>query len=76
MISLSAVLRSASVIGRVPVPLAENYEGAAISVEQGRTYLWLVADNNFNVWQRSLLLQFELVGLPPRRTPHSKKAAR
>lgn len=71
----NAVVRS-QMIGRVPVPLAENYEGAAISVEQGRTYLWLVADDNFNVWQRSLLLQFELAGLPPRRTPDSKKAAR
>ena len=74
-IKRDAVVRSRT-IGRVPVPLAENYEGAAISVEQGRTYLWLVADNNFNVWQRSLLLQFELVGLSPRRTPHSKNAAR
>ena len=70
-----AVVRSRT-IGRVPVPLAENYEGAAVSVEQGRTWLWLVADNNFNVWQRSLLLQFELVDLPPARTPDSKKAAR
>ena len=63
-------------IGRVPAALAENYEGAAISVEQGRTWLWLVADNNFNSWQRSLLLQFELVGLPPKAGPDSKKAAR
>lgn len=66
----------ARTIGRVPVPLAENYEGAAVSVEQGRTWLWIVADNNFNVWQRSLLLQFELVDLPPRKAPDSKKAAR
>ena len=75
-----AVVRSRT-IGRVPVPLAENYEGAAVSVEQGRTWLWLVADDNFNVWQRSLLLQFELVNLPPKAVPakkttDSKKAAR
>ncbi|WP_326914048.1 esterase-like activity of phytase family protein [Sphingopyxis chilensis] len=69
-----AVLR-ARTIGRVPWPLAENYEGAAVSVEGGRTFLWLVADDNFNVWQRSLLLQFELVDLPPKRMPDSKKAA-
>ena len=74
-IKKDAVVRSRT-IGRVPVPLAENYEGAAISVEQGRTWLWLVADDNFNVWQRSLLLQFELVGLPPQAKPDSKKAAR
>ncbi|HEY0595675.1 esterase-like activity of phytase family protein [Sphingopyxis sp.] len=66
----------AQTIGRVPVPLGENYEGAAVSVEGGRTWLWLVADDNFNVWQRSLLLQFELVDLPPGKAPDSKKAAR
>ena len=70
-----AVVRSRT-IGRVPAPLADNYEGAAVTIEQGRTWLWLVADNNFNVWQRSLLLQFELVDLPPRKSPDSKKAAR
>jgi hypothetical protein len=37
----------------------------------GRTFVWLVADNNFNAWQRSLLVEFELVDLPG-----SKKAAR
>jgi len=71
----NAVVRSRT-IGRVPAPLAENYEGAAVTVEQGRTWLWLVADNNFNRWQRSLLLQFELVDLPPKKSPDSKKAAR
>ena len=74
-IKKDAVVRSRT-IGRVPAPLAENYEGAAISVEQGRIWLWLVADNNFNSWQRSLLLQFELVDLPPKKQPDSKKAAR
>src|SRR3546814_20088757 len=70
--SSDLVLR-ARTIGRVPVPLAENYEGAAVSVEGGRTFLWLVADNNFNVWQRSLLLQFELAGLTTKRTPRSEE---
>lgn len=74
-IARDGVVRSRT-IGRVPRPLAENYEGAAVSVERGRTWLWLVSDDNFNVWQRSLLLQFELVDLPPREAPRSKKAAR
>ncbi|BBB14125.1 esterase-like activity of phytase family protein [Sphingopyxis sp. FD7] len=74
-IARDGVVRSRT-IGRVPRPLAENYEGAAVSVERGRTWLWLVSDDNFNVWQRSLLLQFELVDLPPRKAPRSKKAAR
>ncbi len=71
----NAVLRSQT-IAIVPRSLAENYEGAAVTVEDGRTWLWLVSDDNFNRWQRSLLLQFELVGQPPARTPSSKKAAR
>lgn len=74
-IRTDAVVRSQT-IGRVPRRLAENYEGAAVGVEGGRTYLWLVSDDNFNRWQRSLLLQFELVDLPPVETPDSKKAAR
>jgi len=64
------VVRSLA-IGQVPEPLRENYEGAAVAVEDGRTFVWLVADDNFNSWQRSLLLKFELVDLPD-----SKKAAR
>lgn len=54
-------------IGQVPEPLRENYEGAAVTVEQGKAILWLVADDNFNSWQRSLLLKFELVDLPARK---------
>src|SRR3546814_8095878 len=68
-----AVVRSVP-IGRVPRPLADNFEGAAVALENGRTRLWLVSDNNFNSWQRSLLLEFDLVGLTPRKTD-SKKAA-
>ena len=52
---------------------------AAVTTEGARTFLWLVSDNNFQRWQRSLLVEFELVGLPPRRNPSqtgSKKAAR
>lgn len=66
-IRAGGVIRSRT-IARIPRPLAENYEGAAVSVEHGRTWLWLVSDDNFNRWQRSLLLLFEI--------PDSKKAAR
>jgi len=69
-----AVLRSRT-IGRVPGALADNYEGAAVTTDGARIFLWLVSDDNFNRWQRSLLVQFELVGLPV-RAPDSKKAAR
>ncbi|WP_338424259.1 esterase-like activity of phytase family protein [Sphingopyxis kveilinensis] len=74
-IRTGAVLRSQT-IGVVPRALADNFEGAAVEVADGRTYLWLVSDDNFQRWQRSLLVQFELVDLPPKRTADSKKAAR
>ena len=69
-IGKDAVVRSVA-IGQVPAPLADNYEGAAVMRRDGRTFVWLVADDNFNAWQRSLLVEFELVDLPG-----SKKAAR
>ncbi len=47
-----------------------------IERRDGRIFLWLVSDNNFNNWQRSLLTEFELVGLPLHRATDSKKAAR
>ena len=56
-----------------------SYTHLDVYKRQGKTWLWLVADDNFNAWQRSLLLQFELVDLPPARlsvTSDSKKAAR
>lgn len=73
-IESDGVLRSRP-IGRVPLALADNFEGAVVAVMGGRPYLWLVSDNNFNVWQRSLLLQFALVNLPPRKIADSKKVA-
>lgn len=74
-IRTGAVLRSQT-IGVVPRALADNFEGAAVEVADGRTYLWLVSDDNFQRWQRSLLVQFELIDLPPKRPADSKKAAR
>ncbi len=70
-IAPDAVVRSRG-IGRVPRALAENYEGAAVTGDGTRLDLWLVSDNNFQSWQRSLLVQFALK-LPPRE--HRKKAA-
>jgi len=61
-IRADGILRSRAV-GTVPAAIADNYEGAAVTEASGRTYLWLVSDDNFQRWQRSLLVQFELVGL-------------
>jgi hypothetical protein len=49
----------------------DNYEGVAVREQGGRTFLYIISDDNFRVyddpkrpetWQRSLLLKFELIG--------------
>jgi hypothetical protein len=40
--------------------LVDNMEGLAVTVEQGRTIIWMISDNNFNAWQRTILMKFIL----------------
>ncbi len=49
-----------------PPVITDNYEGIAATQEDGRTILWLVSDNNFASWQRTLLLKF---AINPARLP-------
>jgi hypothetical protein len=53
-------------LAKLQAPLvAENFEGiAAARGPEGRVFLYLVSDDNFNALQRTLLLQFSL-GSPP-----------
>lgn len=39
----------------------DNMEGLAVHVENGRTILTLISDDNFSLIQRTVLLEFELV---------------
>ena len=38
----------------------DNFEGLAVEEKEGRTYLWLVSDDNFAPLQATYLLKFEL----------------
>lgn len=59
-------LRAGSVLGgRVvatfaPPVIADNFEGLSATREQGRTILWVVSDDNYMRWQRTLLLKLAL----------------
>jgi hypothetical protein len=69
----SAIRRGALVEGKViatlaPPLLVDNMEGIATTQEQGRTIVWLVSDDNFNIFQRTLLMKFEL-DLPEMKKP-------
>jgi hypothetical protein len=48
-------------IARLQPPLTiDNMEGVSVTVENGRTIVWLVSDDNFFPLQRTLLLKFAL----------------
>ncbi len=49
-------------------PLAENYEGiAALPNTKGGATIWLISDDNFNAFQRTLLVKLEWDGTPAAR---------
>ena len=45
----------------LPPLTLDNFEGLAVREEDGRTYLYLVSDDNFSGSQRTLLMKFELL---------------
>lgn len=45
-----------------PPGLNDNFEGLAVEERDGRTFLWLVSDDNFAPVQNTYLLQLELIG--------------
>ncbi len=52
-------------IARLAPPLnVDNMEGLALVREGGRTFIYMVSDDNFNALQRTLLLRFELLTVP------------
>jgi hypothetical protein len=44
--------------------LTDNMEGIAVSQKDGRTFVWMVSDDNYLWLQQTYLLQFELVDPP------------
>ncbi len=62
-----------TVIATLKSPLlVDNMEGLAITEEGGRTIIWMISDNNFNIWQRTLLMKFAL--LDHKKKPEAETA--
>jgi hypothetical protein len=54
-------------LARLAPPLTvDNMEGLSVTVENGRPVLWLISDDNFMAFERTLLLKFRLDRLPAR----------
>ncbi len=55
------VIASASVIASLAPPvLVDNMEGIAVTKDGKAIYLWLISDNNFSIFQRTILMKFRL----------------
>lgn len=49
------------VIARLEAPLlVDNMEGLAIGGDNGQPIIWIISDDNFNMWQRTILMKFAL----------------
>lgn len=56
-----AKIVSARVIATLASPmLVDNMEGITTTTEGDDTFLWLISDNNFSIFQRTLLMKFRL----------------
>ena len=58
-------------IARLELPLTvDNFEGLAVGEESsGSLSVYLISDNNFSIWQRTLLMQFRLRDVAKSGTP-------
>lgn len=55
-----AVVRGRVIATLAPPLLVDNMEGISITQEEGRTIVWMISDNNFLIFQRTLLMKFAL----------------
>ena len=61
--ALGAEVLAGEEVLRLAAPLpVDNYEGIAVTRHAGRTLVALLSDDNQSVFQRSILLLFELLG--------------
>ena len=61
LVSFDALPGRGRVIASFESPaITENLEGITVTQEAGRPVVWLVSDDNYMSWQRTLLLKFAL----------------
>ena len=66
---------SAKVIASLAAPLlVDNMEGIAVTREGQDTILWLISDNNFSIFQRTILMKFRLPNQPDSKKPAASTA--
>jgi hypothetical protein len=64
-----------SVIATLTPPLlVDNMEGVAVTADKDKAIIWLISDNNFNIFQRTLLMKFQLSERAPKKKPDAEPA--
>lgn len=56
----SGILQGQTIARFQSPTVADNFEGLSVSVENGKPIIWILSDDNFMRWQRTLLLKFSL----------------
>ncbi len=79
LVEPSRFIGGAVVSGRVIATLAapllvDNMEGIALTREGDDDIIWLISDNNFNIWQRTLLMKFKLSERSQKKKPEALPA--
>lgn len=54
-------ISSEEIASLAPPLLVDNLEGITLSEEDGKTIIWMISDNNFNIFQRTILMKFALI---------------
>lgn len=66
---------SGKVIASLASPLLiDNMEGVTVTREGKDTIIWLISDDNFNIWQRTLLMKFRLSERNKKKKPDAVAA--
>lgn len=66
---------SGKVIATLSSPLLiDNMEGIAVTNDGADTIIWLVSDNNFSIFQRTLLMKFRLAERADKKKPEAVAA--
>jgi hypothetical protein len=55
-----AILKAHTLARLAPPLLSDNFEGMAVTRDQGRAIVWIISDDNHEFFQRTLLLKFQL----------------
>ncbi|MFN3452220.1 MAG: esterase-like activity of phytase family protein [Sphingorhabdus sp.] len=54
--------------------LVDNLEGIAVTTERQKVYLWLISDDNFSIFQRTILMKFLLPSALDKKKPEAAAA--